>query len=142
INCTIAGNQTGGATPSQRGIGGGINNERTMTIIGSTISGNTANTGTFPTAGIVNSSKLTLVNSTVSGNHGDGIESIGPFTVLKLVNDTITGNDNAGLSSSNSRSRNTIIAGNAGADLGYAALYNSDGHNLIGNPGSGTGFNN
>jgi predicted outer membrane repeat protein len=75
----------------ENGSGGGIENEGTLTVSNSSVSGNTAVFGggisQEPLAGT-----LTLTNTTVSGNHatfGGGIEADGPVT---LNNSTVSGN--------------------------------------------------
>jgi hypothetical protein len=67
-------------------IGGGILNDGTLTLMNSTVSGNTASYA----GGIESNGPLMLTNSTVSGNAGGGIRSNGPFT---LTNSTVSGNE-------------------------------------------------
>ena len=82
----ISGNSATGYT------GGGIENEGSITVVDSTISGNNAST---TGGGIQNEWSMTVVNSTISGNSastgGGGIYSDGsdPLTVS---NSTISGN--------------------------------------------------
>ena len=67
---------------------GGIENRGTLTITDSAISGNTADSG----GGIENDGTLTITNSTISGNtahFGGGIYNDGTLT---LTNSTISGN--------------------------------------------------
>ena len=77
--------------------GGGVTNyEGTLTLINSTVSGNSAARG----GGIMNYSNgtLTLTDSTVSGNtatSGGGINTSGTVT-LTLINSTVSGNSSAG----------------------------------------------
>jgi hypothetical protein len=64
----------------QNGYRGGINNEGTLTISNSTISGNVS----FIGGGISNSGTLTISNSTLSGNtahYGGGIRNQGKLTI-------------------------------------------------------------
>jgi hypothetical protein len=71
------------------GFGGGIDNEGTLMVTNSTISGNSAGESG---GGIVNSGTLTVTNSTISGNsagEGGGILNTGTLT---LTNSTISGN--------------------------------------------------
>jgi hypothetical protein len=88
INCVLSGN---GAHALN--FGGGIFNDSgaTMTVLNSTVSGNTANIG----AGIFNQATLTVLNSTLSGNRpshlGGGIFNSDQGTVT-LVNSTLSGN--------------------------------------------------
>src|SRR5437762_12006211 len=76
----------------QGGEGGAIVNADTvtLTIINSTLSGNTAGFG----GGVFNSGTLTIINSTVSGNtasEGAGIYNSGANT-LTITNSTFSGN--------------------------------------------------
>ena len=105
INAEITGlNIMGGSTSGQLGgsspIGGGINNDGTLTVTNSNVSGN--GTEFLPGGGgINNSGTLTLMNSIVSGNGanltfypavcygGGGILNSGSMTV---TNSTISGN--------------------------------------------------
>ena len=107
-NAAITGNNTGlsldigsfsitliGSTVSGNTSGGGIRNggATAVTLINSTVSGNTATGGTFG-GGIASiSSTVTLVNSTVSGNtasSGGGIYIIS--STLNLANSIVAGN--------------------------------------------------
>src|SRR5207244_2711799 len=96
--------------------GGGIHLEPTirpwtMTLINTTVSGNSAGVG----GGIANGATLTLMNSTISGNSGGvggGIANLGPNGTAAL--------------------KNTILAGNpTGGDC--SGTISSQGHNLIQN---------
>jgi hypothetical protein len=105
--------------------GGGISNSGTLTVVNSTISGNTATAGS-DAGGIANSGTMTLVNSTVSGNSsassGGGIKTDG--VALTIINSTITKNladsphDGTGAGggifrlSGTLTLHNTIVAGN------------------------------
>ncbi|MEV6025221.1 hypothetical protein [Streptomyces sp. NPDC052036] len=64
-------------------LGGGIDNQGTLTVIGSTVRDNTAPSG--PGGGIHNQGTLTVIGSTVRGNHalgaGGGINNNGSLTV-------------------------------------------------------------
>ena len=147
-NSTISSNLNG------FGNGGGILNDvsATLTIMGCTISGNSAN-GTGDGGGIINGGSLTVINSTISGNSANGTgggirTSLGTVTI---INSTISGNS-ADISgggiyiSSNStvNVRNTLIAGNSGStgnpdvrtfnSMSFASL----GNNLIGNNSGAT----
>jgi hypothetical protein len=129
--CAITGNTT---TSS----GGAISNDTTLTVNGCTITGNSAPAG----AGIGNGGTLTIVNSTISGNTGDGVSNLGTanFTNTTLSGNTIRGITNNGSATVNIR--NTIVANTpaGGADVG--GTFNSLGNNLIGNVGSSSGFTN
>jgi CSLREA domain-containing protein len=82
---------TGGKPPDGE-AGGGILNEGTLTLVNSTISGNSAK---FTGGGIYNPGTLTLTNSTISGNSADdiggGIVNSSTAT-LTVTNSTISGN--------------------------------------------------
>jgi hypothetical protein len=79
--------------------GGGVFNFGTVTLINSTLSGNSA---TSQGGGVFNSSSasLTVINSTISGNstiflgvsvpNGEGVANYGTATV---INSTISGNN-------------------------------------------------
>jgi transcriptional regulator with XRE-family HTH domain len=79
-------------------IGGDINNTGTLTLNNSTVSGNS---GTVDGGGIYNTGMLTLNNSTVSGNSaardGGGIYNTGTLT---LNSSTVSGNSVSGTGSS------------------------------------------
>ncbi len=83
---------TGGTSGFQEDAGG-INNNGTLTLTDSTVSGNTARGSYAYGGGVTNyEGTLTLVNSTVSGNtagDGGGIWNRGTLT---LVNSTVSGN--------------------------------------------------
>jgi CSLREA domain-containing protein len=106
-NCSVtasadtAGNYSGG--------GGGIMSEGTLTIINSTISGNTS---AIYAGGILSVGNLTLINSTVccnyGGNAGGGIYQAG--SQASLVNCTISGN--------------SILYGNGGGLMGVFTCTN------------------
>jgi len=164
-NCTVSNNHTGNSSRPIRGAGrgAGIFNNGTMRILASTISGNSTGNGDSSGdsnvgGGIDNNFILTMIDSTVSGNstghgssYGGGIYS---SNLLNLINCTVTGNIDSdrnihGIAASNQVNiRNSIIArngpGGAGPDMDatwFAPTLNSQGHNLIGNPGALTGFN-
>ena len=135
-NCTVSNNSAGLASgiDGSDGFSGGINNDGVMTVIGSTISGNTSlEVG----GGFLSRIRLTLINSTISGNSG----SLGSAIVsdsgntLSLTNCTITNNSSSSSTAiisfgQNSRVRNTIIAGNPGGDT--TGTFISLGNNVIG----------
>jgi hypothetical protein len=94
----------------KRSFGGGVYNERALTLTNSTVSGNTADQG----GGIFGA--VTLYNSTVSGNSAD------------LATGGIVGGNQL-------VARGSIIAGNQQGDLsGYVV---SQGYNLFGTGGAG-----
>ena len=86
---------TGGTSGFQHD-GGGINNNGTLTLTDSTVSGNTARGSYAYGGGIGSYGTLTLINSTVSGNtagHGGGIWSKGTLT---LTDSTVSENTATG----------------------------------------------
>jgi hypothetical protein len=122
------------------GSGGGIANGGTLTVVQSTISGNTANGGG---GGISNNGgTLTIINSTISGNtasQGGGIQNVGTVT---LVNTTINANTATGGAgqgggifnggSATLNSMNTIIAGSpSGGDCVNNGTIGTNDHNLV-----------
>jgi hypothetical protein len=146
-DCTISGNRVGlrGGLNGLNGLGGGIfNNNAVLTIDGSTISDNTGDNANA----IFNFGLTSLTNSTVSGNHliefGECIYSL---HTLKISNSTITGNEGVGVRQGGNMAddalvvRNTIIAGNGigVGGLDVQGMFASQGHNLIGNAGTGPG---
>src|SRR5439155_20319833 len=126
----------------------GIQNQGALTILGSTISGNTSD---GPGGGIINKSPgaLTVVNSTISGNSGNTAGGIydDSSTTMSLTNCTITNNSAAGSSAvitnsaGNAKVRNTIVAGN-GAVADLNGTFTSQGNNLIGKSDGTNGFTN
>jgi hypothetical protein len=113
--------------------GGGLwNGAGTMTVADCTVADNSASWA----GGIANyGTSLTVVNSTIAGNTagtGAGIWSAGPLTV---VNCTITGNSGGGLEGGATLD-NTIVALNTGGDI-VASVSSSSAYNLIGTGGSG-----
>lgn len=150
MGCAIVGNSTTISSGGIRQILG------SLTVVNSTISGNTS-TGTTTGGGIESSgTALTLINSTVSGNsvtgssanNGGGIST--EVTTTTIRNCTITNNSGAGGISGMRTGggtvtvSNSIIAGNVSnitqPDIG--GTFTSSGGNLIGNSGTATGFTN
>lgn len=85
-NSTIEGNNAGGCD------GGTLYSDTGVTILNSTISGNT---GTYPGAICVDG-KITISNSTIAFNEGNGIEVWGgPTTTLELQSSIIAENTSA-----------------------------------------------
>jgi hypothetical protein len=104
--------------------GGGVFNEGALTLINSTVSGNSA--GTYG-GGLSNTGTLTLTNSTVAGNFADsfggGVLSVGP---LALTNSTISGNSaryggGAGIGGAATLA-NSTVSGNFAAFFGGGVL--------------------
>jgi len=149
-NCVIS-NNTGG-------IGGGISNNRNLTLLNSTVSGNTATDNFFSGGGIYfPGGTMTITNSTISGNTGTGTGTNiagGIFVAgtLTITNSTITNNtapagaNNAsGIVNSSygtATLRNTIVAANVnnGSVPDLTGAFTSSGFNLIGNPGEAIGL--
>ena len=131
-NCTISGNLTGTGSNGERGYGGGIDNECPMSITGTTISGNTGNSG----SAILNRRALTLTNSTISGNHGPStIINSDSTSSLTLTNTTIAANDSVGVIGGGTFTnvRNTIVAGNGpSGSTDVDGSFTSQGNNFIG----------
>ncbi|MGO9468832.1 MAG: choice-of-anchor Q domain-containing protein [Isosphaeraceae bacterium] len=148
-DCTVTGKSTGAL-----GVGGGIENVDTTTLINSTVSNSSS-----PVAGggIYSSGTLILANCTIASNqtggsgggNGGGIENEG---VLSLTSCTIANNKAAiygggisvGGDSTSTTLANTIVAGNSagsnsdGPDI--SGTVNSLGYNLIGNNSGSGGF--
>ena len=151
------------ATGGLGGHAGAINSTGSLTLTGSTLSNNTADGS--QTAGALDSAgPLVVQNSTFSGNSvtGPGGMSGGaiwnkPSFPIAITNVTITNNSAAGPGSAsgifrvggNTTLLNTIVAGNVNnalvpdtaSDPTGIGAFVSQGHNLIGNPGTVTAFN-
>jgi len=118
----------------------------TTNIVDSTISGNTFG-GIETEASNATTSKLNITNSTISGNKGGAGLSLTRLT-LNVSNSTISNNEVAGVRSMITGSNGTwtvkssIIAANAGGFGDVTGVFTSGGFNLIGNPGTSTGFSN
>jgi hypothetical protein len=129
------------------GLGGGIYNAATLTMAGSTLSGNTAAFGGgIDNAGTPSLTHCTLTNCTLAGNtitqDGGGIDNAGTLT---LTDCTVAGNSasrgGGAFNAGTLTLANTILAGNtapSGPDVSGAVT--SRGHNLIGDPSGGSGF--
>ncbi len=160
--CTVSGNS---ATTS----GGGLVNAGSLTLIYSTVSGNSAangagldnkgtlsltncgvngNTATTCGGGLDNSGTATLTNCTLSGNTattcGGGLDNSGTAT---LTNCTLSGNSagsGGGLVNAAAATLtlgNTIVAGDtAGAAPDVSGTVASEGNNLIGKTDGSTGW--
>ncbi|MGE0826292.1 MAG: choice-of-anchor Q domain-containing protein [Candidatus Binatia bacterium] len=127
VRSTVSGNEGN--------IGGGIVNAGSLVLVRSTVSGNDAAVG----GGIGNQGQgtLTLVNTTVSGNTVHSFAPAGGIHlnsgVATLVNATVSGNDapfNGGIQIDGGTMAltNTIVAGNSGGNC-YGAITDG-GHNL------------
>ena len=94
-NTTVSGNEAssgGGLSTANNGYS--RNNNETITITGSTISGNQAGS---EGSGIDTDDNLIVRNSTISGNtgasNGGGISHSGKYSDLEITNSTISGNE-------------------------------------------------
>lgn len=118
----------------------------TTNIVDSTISGNTFG-GIETEASNATTSKLNITNSTISGNKGGAGLSLTRLT-LNVSNSTITNNEVAGIRNMITGGngvwtvKSSIIAANGGGFGDVAGAFTSGGFNLIGNPGTSTGFAN
>jgi CSLREA domain-containing protein len=141
MNCTVTGNSSGSFSD-----GGGILNANgaALTVIGSTIASNTAggNGG-----GISSSGALTVIDSTLTGNSGFVGGGISGSGTVALIDCTIAGNSSTfnggGLNSTGGTVTigNTLIAGNTastGPDVDGPVM--SNGYNLVGNGSGSSGF--
>jgi CSLREA domain-containing protein len=89
-NLAVSGNDNGGV-PTLITEGGGIYNasDGRLTVVASTISGNTSDTG----GGIENiDGTATIINSTIAGNTAVNAGGVGNTGSLTLVNSTVAGN--------------------------------------------------
>jgi hypothetical protein len=145
--CAISGN-------TALSFGGGIRNmSGSLTLINSTISGNSAVSAISPTAGGIDSSVLlSITNSTISGNAGGGVYADGNTTI---VNSTITNNSllpAPGLGAATGvrfngaagsiTVTNSIIAANQNNDVipDISGTFTSGGFNIIGNATNAIGL--
>jgi len=96
---------TKGSTKPFAAPGGGIENDGTLTLTDSTVSGNHG-------GGIIDLGPLTLTNRTVSGNAGIGIV-VGGGT-LTLTNSTVSGNTGGGIGNAvgDVRLNSSTVSGN------------------------------
>jgi hypothetical protein len=164
LNCTISGNSASGSGSFIEGGGINVNGGNHLTIISSTISGNSVTGPTFAEGGGIFASvpsTVTIINSTMSGNSatggftGAGGGIFDDFSTLTLVNSTISSNsalgnfigggEGGGLDEVNGTQgatmQNTILAGNiALLSPDLSGPLNSQGHNLVGNGTGGSGF--
>jgi hypothetical protein len=106
-------------------LGGGIENDGTLTVTNSTVAGNSA---LFGGGGIENTGTLTVINSTITGNNTDfgsgaGINN-GTNKTLTVTNSTISGNTAPGGNGGGIESNGTLtvtnstIAGNSAQNGG------------------------
>ncbi len=116
------------------------------TVTDSTITGNTFG-GIETEFATVAAGKLNVTNSTISGNKG-GAGIVLSRVTLNVSNSTISNNENGGIRGSSLSNAGTwtvkssIIAANGGGFSDLLGGFTSGGFNLIGNPGTGTGFTN
>jgi hypothetical protein len=124
----------------------------TLTLTASTLTDNSAINEAG--GGIYNyRGTLTVTDSTISGNSayaGGGVSSnVSPYEMATITNSTITGNsaqwgggiDTGTIFGAELSLRNTIVAGNhALSSSDVSGLFNSQGHNLIGDGTGGSGY--
>jgi hypothetical protein len=158
VNCSLT-NHTATASTTSGGLGGAIYNASgaTLALLGCTLRGNSA--GQFG-GGVYNEGALTVTNCTFAFNtalRGGGLMSRAndAQSSMLLRNSTIANNSatdgaatagGGGCSVEGAAAQhhvgNTIIAGNSSTNNpDVRGDYASDGHNLIGNKGTSTGFN-
>lgn len=134
--------------------GGGIGNQGTLTVLNSTLNGNSATSFAGGGIGNANSAAalLTVIQSTISGNtapFGGGGIGIGDAGTVNVSQSTITGNSATSMRSGggiafevqNTVITNSIIAGNTAAgspsDVNFhGTLTSASKNNLIGDPNS------
>ena len=117
-DCIISGN-TGGGIYTEGGAG------NSLTVIGSTISGNKAGAG----GGIfVSNGGLTVINSTISGNTGGGI--VNSLGIVSVTNSTISGNTGAGIDGGVGASLKSAIVANTIGGVNCLNAVTSLGYNL------------
>jgi hypothetical protein len=118
LNSTIPGNQVTGTSGAG---GGGIRNQDRLTLIGSTVSGNSSSVagGGISNFGEFGENSATVTNSTVSGNSA-GTVGGGIYTgnsdpsrnsFLSLLNSTVVGNSAASQGGGINRDVNSAAAG-------------------------------
>ncbi|HKY45781.1 MAG TPA: right-handed parallel beta-helix repeat-containing protein, partial [Pyrinomonadaceae bacterium] len=113
------------------------------TITDSTLTGNTFGAIETEADNTVPTARLDITNCTIARNKvGNGAIQISR-THLNVSNSTITGNEGIGIRNMGTTNsgvwtiKSSIIAGNSGD---VAGVFTSAGFNLIGNPGTSTGF--
>jgi parallel beta-helix repeat protein len=156
INCAVDNN-----------IGQGITNVGLLSLSNSTISANTDtgldSTGTAQLLGctisdnmfggiIISGRQSTIINCTISRNTypgtGGGILFGGVGSTLSIMNSTISGNSSGSYGGGIAKNdnafltiANTIVAGNTAPDFSdVSGVFDSHGHNLIGDGTGGSGF--
>ena len=139
LNCRVSDNESADENDEQDDRGGGIFNSGSLTLIGCTVSGNTA---AASGGGIYSDGALGMVNSTISGNSATDVDGGGILAAggsVLMTNCTITNNtavSGGGLSSEQSGITtigNSIIVGNSASGApDVQGIVNSNGHNLVG----------
>lgn len=140
----ITGNSTLGVLNSGGGIQNAGTSPGTLTVINSTLSGNSVSSGG---GGAISGGTTTIINSTISGNSAPNGAGVTAGTI-SFVNSTVTGNTatgngggvfNNGFDGATVSARNTIIALNtAGDSPDIYGAFTSEGFNLIGNASGAT----
>ncbi len=118
---------------SVRTEGGGIDNNGTMTITNSTLS---SNSSSYTGGGIDNNGTVTITNSTLSGNSansaGGGIDNNGTMTIINSTLSSNSANYGGGIfNKSTVTSSGSIVAENTGGDCYiYGTPITDNGYNL------------
>ncbi len=137
--------------------GGGVKNENTMTVTGSTFTGNTAYSDANGNGGggICNNFTMSISNTTFTGNsapesagYGGAIASFGPSTIVSsTISENSAGDQGGGGIGGNVNLLNCIVAGNTvaagaeGPDIEGIVTSGST-YNLVGDGTSMTGISN
>jgi predicted outer membrane repeat protein len=128
--CTLSGDSAPNVTSNNgfidAGEGGGIDNQGTTTITGSTLCGDSA----FEGGGIRNTGTLTVSDCTLSGNNGDGIFNLFGGT-LAVTGSKFTGNTatpgNSGGGIENDEGKLTVadstFCGNSASDSPFSSFH-------------------
>jgi hypothetical protein len=142
-NCAFTSNS------SATGYGGGLEDFSppgggALNITGCTFSGNTATEGG---AIKIQSNTVNIINTTISGNTSSNGGIANYEGALTITNSTITGNTSSGTggvvgisASGTTTVKNSIIAGNNGANPDVGGSFISSGYNFIGKSDGSSGF--
>jgi hypothetical protein len=130
--------------------GGGILTDGMATVTNSTVSNNSATNGRGGGVYNFNGNKLTVINSTVAGNSapiGGGIADY-DFGTITVISSTIAGNSaitsSGGIDSRTGilRIKSTLLAGNSGGNCGLGGAPGSQGYNVSDDDSCSSIFNN
>ena len=123
---SISGVKVSGANASSV-QGGAFNNQGTLTVSSSTLSGNIANIG----GGFYNSGIATVTNSTISGNSANAGGGAGNIGALTISNSTFSGNSASNIGGAlfngltgNLIVNNSTLSGNSANGFGGGGIYN------------------